>query len=630
MCEHPAASHLRRDNLQRHLSIMRILTALLLMAITAPPLAAQGHFPSDSAIRALTRPVVRVDGNIAIVIGLLEADGTRRVLTVGDAPFDANTLFEIGSITKVFTGILLAEMAERGEVTLEQPVAELLPEDVTVPARNGREIRLIDLSTHSSGLPRMPDNFTPADWANPYADYDAAKMYEFLGSYQLPRDIGASFEYSNLGVGLLGHSLARRGGLSYEELVTQRVLAPLGMTSTKIRLAMSDSARLARGHSATGQQVHNWDINALAGAGALRSSAHDMLTFLAANISPPATSLGRAIKRSHMKRFSSSESNATALNWGIAEMRSGVRIIWHNGGTAGYRTFAGFDPDRRIAVVVLGNRGDAAAVDRIGMHLLNPSRPLSLAGLQQAFRNLAIALAVLFVVGIVVAWRRTGATLRRTIIAGIVASVCTALWMFATNAIASLGLLSFPPQPPTMIVLFVFILLISIGLGVTSAGRRLAAGLPLAVLVGVQGFRLPLELAMHRAHEHGIMPVQMSYSGLNFDILTGILAILIALLLMTGRAGLRAVRLWNLLGSLLLLNVLVIAFLSAPTPFRVFRNDPPNIWITQPPYVWLPAVMVALAILGHVVVFRRLRTEARQNWTETAQGSKLQQQPVQV
>ena len=161
-------------------------------------------------------------------------------------------------------------------------------------------------------------------------------------------------------------------------------------------------------------------------------------------------------------------------------------------------------------------------------------------------------------------------------------------------------MLQFPPAPPTMVVVFVLVPVLSVGLGVSPVGRRLAAGLPLVILVGVQAFRLPLELMMHRAYDYGLMPVQMSYSGWNFDIITGITAIVVVVLLATGRAGVRTVRAWNVMGTLLLVNIVLIAMLSAPTPWRVFRDGPANVSISTAPYVWLPAVMVAFAILGHI------------------------------
>jgi hypothetical protein len=144
-----------------------------------------------------------------------------------------------------------------------------------------------------------------------------------------------------------------------------------------------------------------------------------------------------------------------------------------------------------------------------------------------------------------------------------------------------------------------------------------AAGVPLAALVGVQAFRFPLELAMHRAYEEGLMPVQMSYSGRNFDIVTGVTAILVAGLLLAGRMPAWGVRLWNWMGLALLVNIVVIANLSTPTPFRVFMNEPANVWISRAPFVWLPAVMVLTALLGHIVVLRRLRLKEQPAHAET-------------
>jgi hypothetical protein len=161
-----------------------------------------------------------------------------------------------------------------------------------------------------------------------------------------------------------------------------------------------------------------------------------------------------------------------------------------------------------------------------------------------------------------------------------------------------------------MMLLVPVMLALSVGLAVSSVGRRLATGLPVWVLVGFQSFRLPLELMMHRAYEAGLMPVQMSYSGLNFDIVTGASALIVAALVALGRAGARLVRGWNILGSLLLCNIIVVSLLSTPTPLRVFRTPPANTWVSTAPYVWLPAVMVALAILGHIVVYRALTAQA--------------------
>ena len=169
---------------------MTAMTAVLLPVVAAISLVAQSQFPTDAEVQALARKGVPIGGKAGVVIGLLEPDGSRRVVPAADVPYDGRTLFEVGSITKVFTGILLAEMVERGEVRLDDPVQGLLPKDVTVPARNGKRIRLVDLATHSSGLPRMPDNFAPADPQNPYADYTPERLYAFLRGHQLTRQVG--------------------------------------------------------------------------------------------------------------------------------------------------------------------------------------------------------------------------------------------------------------------------------------------------------------------------------------------------------------------------------------------------------------------------------------------------------
>jgi hypothetical protein len=227
-----------------------------------------------------------------------------------------------------------------------------------------------------------------------------------------------------------------------------------------------------------------------------------------------------------------------------------------------------------------------------------------------AFAVLAVLVAASFPVGLYVAERKLGTDLGRATRAAAVAAVCTALWLALPGLAAANGALGFAGTPPTMALLILAVLGIALGLGLSRVGGRLATGLPLAALVGVHAFRFPLELMMHRAYDEGLMPVQMSYSGLNFDIVTGITAMAVTGLLVVGRMPLRGVRFWNWMGFGLLLNVMIIANLSTPSPFRVFTNEPANVWVTRAPFVWLPAVMVLLALLGHVVLFRRLRVEA--------------------
>ncbi len=335
-------------------------------------------FPSDADLLALIQERVEKGGATGIVLGVREADGTHRVVSFGDPgpgalPLGPKSVFEIGSISKVFTGILLAEMAGRGEVSLDDPIQDHLPSGVDAPSRNGQQIRLVDLSMHRSGLPRLPDNFSPADATNPYADYSVTLLYEFLSGHELTRDIGAEFEYSNLGTGLLGHVLATVGGSDWETLVKERVLEPLGMEMSGTTLTPDMRTHLALGHNGRDEVVPNWDLSSLAGAGALRSNAEDMLAFLDANVGAPVGSMEEAMRVSHEPRSSAGEGAMIGLNW-ITRTGGERTIVWHNGGTGGYRTFIGFDPEREVGVVVLTNSSEGS--DDIGFHLLDPSVPL--------------------------------------------------------------------------------------------------------------------------------------------------------------------------------------------------------------------------------------------------------------
>jgi CubicO group peptidase (beta-lactamase class C family) len=337
---------------------------------------------SDAEIRKIL--VQRVDTDqqsVGIVVGVIEPKG-RRVVAYGaldkddKRPLNGDTIFEIGSVTKVFTSLTLADMVQRGEVALSDPIAKYLPPGVKVPERGGHTITLLDLSTQTSGLPRLPSNLVPKDPANPYADYSAENLYQFLSTYQLTRDIGSQYEYSNLGVGLLGQVLARRSGYDYEALVTSRIARPLEMTSTRIALTPEMKARFAVGHNDQLKPVPNWDFQALAGCGALRSSANDLLAFLAANLgytkSPLASAMAAMLKG---RRPTGSPELEIALGWHIFTGK-GNEIVWHDGGTHGYRSFVGFDPKTRAGVVVLSNTFTAAGIDDIGLHLLDAQRPL--------------------------------------------------------------------------------------------------------------------------------------------------------------------------------------------------------------------------------------------------------------
>lgn len=357
-----------------------------------PSASAQVPFPTDTALRALLERVATSRGIKGIIVGLLDETGTRRVMAHGDPgsgarELDGESVFEIGSMTKVFTGILLADMVRRGEVELTDSLAELLPPGVRVPERNGKPITLLDLTTHFSGLPGMPTNLAPANPRNPFVHYTVSRMYEFLSVYELPRNPGDAIEYSNIGMALLGHALAlRTGAETYEVLAADRILRPLGMTHTAVTLTPLMRDRLVRGHDRDSNPVANWDFPETAGMGGLRSTANDMLTFAEANLSTEDTGLTSAMRASHQELRQAGEmpeypgipvafnDGRIGFNWFISRPGE-CRITWSVGLTAGYSTFLGLDLEARRAVVVLTNTG-FHNVDYLGFHLLDPTVPL--------------------------------------------------------------------------------------------------------------------------------------------------------------------------------------------------------------------------------------------------------------
>jgi serine-type D-Ala-D-Ala carboxypeptidase/endopeptidase len=335
---------------------MRAILAALVLTIGV---AAATDGTRNAEITAAITARVDAKKSAGLVVATIEPDGSSSMAAYGTAgpdtkPLDGDSVFEIGSITKVFTAILLAEMADRGEVKLDDPVARHLRAGVKVPERNGKAITLIDLSEQTSGLPRMPDNMKPANPLNPYADYGVEQMFEFLGRYQLPRDIGAEFEYSNLGVGLLGQALAMRAGKTYEALVKERILDPLRMDHTGITLTPWMREHLAKGHSAGGMVMPNWDLPTFAGAGALRSTMNDMLKFARANLDTSDARLPRVMRQTHVVRRPVAKDISIGMNW-ITRSVNGRDVVWHNGGTGGYRTWIGFDKTSKIAAIVLSN-----------------------------------------------------------------------------------------------------------------------------------------------------------------------------------------------------------------------------------------------------------------------------------
>ncbi|MEV8630669.1 serine hydrolase domain-containing protein [Streptosporangium sp. NPDC051023] len=295
----------------------------------------------------------------------------------------ADTVFEIGSVTKVFTALLLARMAVTGTVDLDEPLVKLLPEGTRVPSRDGQEITLRHLATHTSGLPRLPkgmflSSLLHPSAPDPYVDCTTDVLLRGLAETRLGATPGHRFRYSNLGAGLLGLALAHRAGVAYETLVAQEICASLGLADTGITVDGERAGRFAQGHNRRRRPVSPWHLADLAGAGGLRSTAADLVTFVRAQLSVGtdvnAAQAGELVEAIRLSREVKQRINPIAwihLGWMGQRLhpRQGAHLmIWHNGGTGGFVSFVGFDPERGVAAIVLSNT--QRSVDKAGFDLL--------------------------------------------------------------------------------------------------------------------------------------------------------------------------------------------------------------------------------------------------------------------
>jgi D-alanyl-D-alanine-carboxypeptidase/D-alanyl-D-alanine-endopeptidase len=356
------------------LSALATLTIGFAAAFAAEP-RANGVLPDEAIRRILVERLGADAETVGIVVGIVEPAG-RRIVAHGrrgaadPRPIDGDTAFEIGSVTKGLTGLLLADMVRRGEVALEDPVVRHLPTDVVIPQRNGRPITLLDLATHTSGLPFMPDN-GPAS--------DRSELYRFLARLAPQDDVPVVWDYSNLGYWLMGEALGSRAGMSYEALLRTRVLVPLGMKDSAVTLSPELDARLAAGHDASLQPAARFatlpTYSLMPSAGGLVSTARDRSAFLAAVLGYERSSLAPAIDLMlASRRPKSRPGSAQSLGWTVEGEGEG-ELVFHDGGTFGYASAVAWDPTRRVGVVVLSNRlSDVADLAR---HLLRPEIPLA-------------------------------------------------------------------------------------------------------------------------------------------------------------------------------------------------------------------------------------------------------------
>ena len=323
--------------------------------------------------------VKRIDEDkkaIGVLAALLTPEGKSfasygRVSLDGPAPTQ-DTIFELGSIGKVFTSLLLADMVEKREVALDDPVKKYLPASVRVPSRGGREITLRHLATHASGLPRDSVYVDLSGDISPYTGYAPGDLYAFLGGYQLSREPGSQVEYSNVGMGLLGHALELRAGMSYEDLLRRRILEPLGMTNTGVTLSAEQDSRRATGHNPRLLPVPTWTGGVIAPAGGVSSTSADMLKFGAAVLDPKSPLKAAFARMTSVKIPLEERDSYQVLGWGMFKY-GGNDLLGHSGGTFGFETRLVVDTTRKRAVIVWVNGKAAGPVsDLVGLALERP------------------------------------------------------------------------------------------------------------------------------------------------------------------------------------------------------------------------------------------------------------------
>lgn len=329
----------------------------------------------DDAVRQRAEELTRTGMHASIVIAIIDGKdsavyGFGSVHAGKQIRPGADTVYQIGSVTKTMTALLLADAVVEGKVKLDEPVAAFLP-GYAVPAFGGKAITLLDLATHYSSLPRLPDNFAPKNPANPYADYTQAKQRQFLAAYQLPHAPGTAFDYSNIGYAVLGTALAAQAGTSYEALLQQRIAVPLGMRSTTNKPTHGMLARLAPGHQLSREPTPAWELNVVAPAGGVYSSARDMLAYLQAYMFKPLRPYALAVKP--QRPLGPDSDTQIGLAW-LLEQQQGHSYAWHSGQTGGYASYAAFTTDGKRGVMVLSNT--ARTVDALGLSALLPGTPL--------------------------------------------------------------------------------------------------------------------------------------------------------------------------------------------------------------------------------------------------------------
>lgn len=340
--------------------------SLVAISIEAQQISFSPEF--KSAIDSIAQPFIAQENTRGLSIAI-HHDGKTTYFHYGEAekdaglPPDNSSLYEIGSVTKTFTGLLLANLADERKVSLDDPISKYLPDGLG-EWNDGSSITLSDLVTHHSGLPRIPGNMLPkmmVNMDNPYSEYHVEDLYSFLQDYNpIPRE-DRNHEYSNLGMGLLGHILELVEGKTYEECLKTYIFTPLEMNASSISI---EGKELIQGYNTQGKPTPHWDIPTLGGAGAIISNIEDMASYLEANLSDE-----KLLNLTHQPISQFDKNREIGYAWLIQnDTETNSKMIWHNGGTGGFTSFMGFYENSDMGVVVLSNA--AQSVDLVGVKIL--------------------------------------------------------------------------------------------------------------------------------------------------------------------------------------------------------------------------------------------------------------------
>lgn len=316
-----------------------------------------------------------------IAAAMIDGDEVARAWRCAD-PGNAGRIgpdvaFEIGSVTKTMTAILLADLIVKGEASLDDPLASHLPEGTRVPDYEGQPILLRHIVTHTSGLPRLPSRLELTNMEDPYSTFQDDALLGSLQDVTLAQSPGEVFEYSNFGTMLLSLALSHRAGMDFERLLDETLLAPLGMDDTWIS-ERPDGARVAAGHLPGGAETAPWTFaGSMAGVGGVRSTLDDMVRYARAQLGGAPGPISEAIALAQQP-IQTAADQAMAMNWLL--MPLGDRLVHaHDGGTGGFSSMVVFDRERGRAAVVLADTGLAATggVNDVAAHLLDQSIPLN-------------------------------------------------------------------------------------------------------------------------------------------------------------------------------------------------------------------------------------------------------------